>query len=286
MPKVKVERIKGLPRQYAPYIRSIAPNEFNILQNYEVTIVGAFFIPDITVSIDGCIVNGIEFISPLEIVVNFDSPSEMKFSKIIMSNGVESIYTGYFNFVAGDLQPHLQNDWVNLNKSVVTDYSFIQSVFNTTDDNEIGTAEMGYLIPQNQDFLIYFENFRHVDFPFGRKTFNKSFLRLLETTSGDYTELYPAYTVYGESALVVSKGTARGWFSNNNGIVDDKQTDNYSKYMFGKSFYFQRIGGEMKMYCNGVLYWTSDVQWLEEMKVLLSSDGMGFKNVKLYYLTN
>ena len=158
--KPRASQIRGLARQQAPFLADLIPdsNLPNTTSNY--VLKGAFFTPDMTVSVEGQTVDIFNFISDNEVrIVVTHGSAEGQFD-VTLNNGKESVFENALLIVNGDVFIPQSDEWTVLSSNPTLDQPGAVKVPNLTNYHE---ARWQTIIDKDDEFSFYW-NFRRPDF--------------------------------------------------------------------------------------------------------------------------
>lgn len=220
----------------APYMEVLIPDSTlpNITTNF--TIKGAFFTPNMTVSIVGQTINYVTFINDNLIKVNVTTGTMEGLFDITLNNGISVTFKNALSIVLGTSYYPVTSDWEILSAPVKIDNNEVSTItFNSE-----GVAKLLYELKKTDNFSLRF--------------------RIRPTPTGNSSQykycmyLYDAVTLEEKYSFNISHG----------GSQFQIITPSYSNFYLGEDkafwsnhiFELRYIGGLMYMYINGTLFKT------------------------------
>lgn len=262
-------RMFSIATNPAPHLDVLLPDSTLPSTTTNVTFKGAFFTPNMTVSIAGQIVNYITFKSDNLILVNVTTgPNEGQFA-VTLNNGLSAVFPNSFLVVLGTVFKPSVDDWVNKSSQL--------------DVSEEGTAKIGiFNLYQSATWnkqLDFTKNFR-VQFyykrsPFGNPTgTNETLIPHLSLNKSSDNSVLFYWNIKDETFgnVMVNTFSVASGYQNGTDYFTSMPISNYDLFE-SKTMEFRYISGVMYVYTNNVLRRSFSDVVTENLKV----------NVKLKY---
>lgn len=236
--KPRASQIRGLASQQAPFLADLIPdsNLPNTTSNY--VLKGAFFTPDMTVSVEGQTVDIFNFISDNEIrIVVTHGAAEGQFD-VTLNNGKESVFQNALLIVNGDVFIPQPNEWNVLSGNPTLDQPGAVQVPNLTSYHQ---AEWQTIIDKDDEFSFYW-NFRRPDFVVDTyRSGGYPGIKIIDSVTDDV--LYEIQNDRNYLARLFENGTAVSQYSDGYNNMD---------LFLSRTFRLGYIGGIWRFYVNDV----------------------------------
>lgn len=105
MPRTRprAAQIRGLATQQAPYLADLIPDSYLPNNTGDFKLIGAFFTPDMVISVEGQTINRIKFINDNEVLVNLTTGAAEGTFDVTLNNGIEAVFTDVLLIVLGEV---------------------------------------------------------------------------------------------------------------------------------------------------------------------------------------
>ncbi|WP_196216509.1 hypothetical protein, partial [Flavobacterium sp. LC2016-01] len=270
-----------LPNFQAPFLGEAFPS-FLPNSTGDLTIMGAFFTPLMTVTITGQTVNYVTFINDNLIKVNITTGSLEGNFTITLNNGISVVFPNALSIILGTIYEPNTGDWENISGSINLNEKGSVKI---TAMNSGGAARWNKLIDHTKNFSVRFNVKKS---PLGYPNFNTQNGLSFRKISDNSEELWCDIKNYNSVSVTNYRGSSIDTEDQNHMVPNNGPLWLNWWLNVAPTYVFEirSINGFIYLYQNTVLYKTFTKKFTEHLKIVVDVQAFDIENIKYIELVS